>query len=130
MKKCDERRGKEMIKKIVGTMLKETLIQMIISVILIAVAAFVVLKISPSDAVIKVIILAIYAISAFAGGFIMGKVMETRKFLWGMAAGAVYIGIILLVAFIEKGSLNAGTVGVASGIITSLTGGTIGGMLS
>lgn len=117
-------------KKIAVTILKETLIQMLISVILIAVAAFVVLKISPSDAVVKVIILAIYAISSFVGGFILGKVMDRRKFLWGMASGAVYIAVILLVAFIVKGNLNAGTIGVVSGIITSMAGGTLGGMLS
>lgn len=119
-----------MVKKIVVSMLKETLIQMLISVVLLAVSAFVVLKISPSDTVIRVIILAIYAISTFVGGFILGKVMDRRKFLWGMTAGAVYIGIILLVAFTVKGSLNAGTISVASGIITALASGTIGGMLS
>lgn len=119
-----------MVKKIMMCFLKETLIQMLISVVLIAISSFVVLRISPSDAVIKVIILAIYAIASFVGGYIMGKVMETRKYLWGMASGAVYIGIIILAAFVAKGSVNSGTIGIASGIITSLAGGTIGGMLS
>lgn len=117
-------------KKIAMAILKETFIQMLISVVLIAVAAFAVLKISPSDAVLKVIILAIYAVSSFVGGFIMGKVMDRRKFLWGLVAGAAYISVILLVAFIINGNFNAGTVGVTSGIITSLAAGTIGGMLS
>ncbi len=119
-----------MVKKIGTAILKETLIQMIISVVLVAAAAFVVLKISPSAAVIKVIILAIYGISSFIGGFILGKVMEKKKFLWGMAAGAIYFSIIILVALIIKGNINAGTIGISSGIIVSLATGTIGGMLS
>lgn len=117
-------------KKITAAILKETLIQMLVSVVLIAIAAFVVLKMSPSDAVIKVIVLAIYAVSAFVGGFLMGKVMDRRKFLWGLVAGAMYITVILLVAFVVKGNFNAGMVGVTSGVIASLAGGTIGGMLS
>lgn len=117
-------------KKIAMSILKETLIQMLISAVLIVIAAFIVLKISPSDTVIKGIVLAIYAISAFVGGFIMGKVMDRRKFLWGLTAGAIYIAVILLTAFIVKGVFNAGTISVMSGIITSLAAGTIGGMLS
>ena len=127
---CEKKRSKKMGKKITAAILKETLIQMLVSVVLIAIAAFVVLKMSPSDAVIKVIVLAIYAVSAFVGGFLMGKVMDRRKFLWGLVAGAVYITVILLVAFVVKGNFNAGMVGVTSGIIASLAGGTIGGMLS
>lgn len=118
------------MKKAVFTILKETLIQMIISVILVAAAAFVVLKTSPSENTIKIIILVIYGISSFVGGIILGKVMEKRKFLWGAAAGAIYICIILLAALIVKGSLNAGTVSVVSGIIVSLAAGTVGGMIS
>lgn len=112
------------------TILKETLIQMIISIILVAAAAFVVLKISPSETVVKGIIIAIYAVSAFVGGFILGKVMDKRKFLWGALAGGIYFAIILLTALVIKGGAGTGTVGMTSGIITSLAAGTIGGMLS
>ena len=118
------------MKKIALTILKETLIQMIISVILVAMAAFVVLKVSPSETVMKAIILIIYAVAAFVGGFILGKVMNRRKFLWGALAGGIYFSIILIAALIIKGSLDAGTIGITSGIITSLSAGTIGGMVS
>ena len=118
------------MKKIALTILKELLVQMIISVILVAIAAFVVLRVSPSETAVKVIILVIYGISTFVGGFIMGKVMDKRKFLWGALSGALYFAIILVAAIIIKGSPNAGTIGVTSGIIVSLAAGTIGGMIS
>ncbi len=118
------------MKKAVITILKETLIQMIISLILVAVAAFIILKISPSESAIKGIILVIYGISSFAGGFILGKVMDKRKFLWGTLAGAIYIGILLLISLSVNGSLGAGTIDLAVGIIVSLAAGTVGGMVS
>ena len=118
------------MKRAVFTILKETLIQMIISVILVAIAAFVVLRTSPSENTIKIIILVIYGISSFVGGLILGKAMEKRRFLWGAGAGAIYIGILLLAALAIKGNLNTGTVSLISGIIVSVAAGTVGGILS
>lgn len=118
------------MKKVIMTLLKETLAEMIISAILLAVVSFIVLKISPSLSTVKTLILVIYGISCFCGGIIMGKVMETKKFLWGALAGVVYFAIIIAVAFIAKGNVSAGTVGIVSGIIVSIGAGTIGGMIS
>lgn len=118
------------MKKAVITLLKETLAEMIISTILLAIAAFIVLKVSPSLSTIKILILVIYGIASFCGGIIMGKVMETRKFLWGALAGILYFTIIIIVAFIVKGSILTGTVGILSGLIVSAAAGTIGGMIS
>ena len=118
------------MKKAVITLLKETLAEMLISTVLLAVAAFIVLRVSPTLAVIKIMILIIYGISSFFGGIIMGKVMETKKFLWGALAGVVYFTLIIITAFIAKGSISAGTVGILSGLIVSAAAGTIGGMIS
>lgn len=118
------------MKKAVITLLKETLAEMIISTILLAIVAFIVLKVSPSLSTIKILILVIYGIASFCGGIIMGKVMETKKFLWGALAGILYFTIIIIVAFIVKGSILAGTVGIISGFIVSAAAGTIGGMIS
>ena len=51
------------MKKVAVIFLKETLIQMIISTVLLALIAFVVLKISPSVATIKIMVLIIYGIA-------------------------------------------------------------------
>lgn len=109
--------------------LKETLIQMMVSIILVAVMAFVMLKTSPSEAVLKAMVLIIYGISSFVGGMILGKVMNKRKFFWGAAAGAVYMGIILLAALIVSGNIGSSSVDMTVGIIVSIAAGTMGGML-
>lgn len=118
------------MKKLGITLLKETLVEMIISAVLLAVLSFVVLKISPSLSVVKTLILAIYGISTFCGGVIMGKVMETKKYLWGAIAGVLYFLLIIAIAFIVKGNVEAGTVGIMSGFVVAVVAGTIGGMIS
>ena len=121
--------GKElMVKKIGMVILKETLVQIMISILLVFVTAFVVLKMSPAESVIRGMILSIYAIASFVGGNILGGVMEKRKFLWGMLAGAIYIGLIFLIAFCTKGSMMQGSVGLVKGIAVCLGCGMLGGM--
>ena len=111
-------------------MVKDFLIQIILSAVLILVAAFVVLKISPSNNTVGIIILVIYAISCFVGGILIGKTMETRKFLWGLASGALYIGAILLISFLVSDNSPDGMVSSVTSLIVCLSSGTIGGMIS
>ena len=117
------------MKKIIKTIFKELLAQIVISITLIAIIAFAVWKIQPSESTIKVLVLAIYAIASFVGGMILGKVMEHREILWGTLAGMVYFGVILLIAFVVKGDVSSSTVGVTWGFVTSAIAGAIGGML-
>ena len=117
-----------MIKKIGMAILKETMIQFVLSAVLLAAAAFIVLKMSPSESVIKGMILAIYGIASFVGGNILGKVMGKRRLLWGIAAGMIYIAVIILVAIGVKGSVNAGTIGLLSSVLVCIVAGAIGGV--
>lgn len=112
------------------TMVKILLVEVIVSIILLFVAAFVTLKMSPSDQVISYIVIAIYAISAFVGGFIAGKTMERQKFIWGLIAGICYVAIIFVVAMAVKGNINSGSIGLFKMIIPSLAAGMLGGMFS
>ncbi len=116
--------------RMIVTFLKEILIQMIISAVLLACVSFIVLRMTPGMAVTKVLILVIYGISTFIGGYIIGKVMNKRKFVWGAISGIVYFAIIAIIAFIVKGGIDTGTVGIISGFIVSVAAGTIGGMIS
>lgn len=116
--------------KIIVTFLKETLIEMIVSAVLLAAVSFIVLRMTPSFAITKVMILAIYGISAFIGGYIIGKVMTKQKFIWGAVSGVIYFAIIALIALVVKGGIDTGTVGIISGFVVSVVAGTIGGMIS
>lgn len=116
--------------KIIITFLKELLLEMIISMILIVCVSFVVMKMTPGIAVVKVLILLIYGISTFAGGYIVGKIMNRNKYLWGAISGILYYFVIVIISLIVKGEIDTGTVGLISGFIVSVAAGTIGGMIS
>ena len=44
-------------------------------------------------------IILIYVISTFAGGFVIGKLSGTRKFLWGLITGVLYFALLVLISF-------------------------------
>ena len=116
--------------KIVVTFIKETLIEVLISTVLLAIISFIILKMMPGIAIVKIMILAVYCISTFVGGYIMGSVMNRRKFIWGALAGLVYFIIIFLGALIVKGEIPQGPIGVTEGLVASVLAGMIGGMIS
>ena len=116
--------------RIVVTFLKEIVIEMIISAVLLACVSIIVLRMTPSFAVTKILILGIYGISNLIGGYLIGKVMTKKKFMWGAISGILYFAIIVVIAFIVKGGIDTGSVGLISGFLISVAAGTLGGMIS
>ena len=51
------------------------------------------------EMVVNVGIILIYILACFVSGFLTGKRMERRKFLWGFVVGLGYFIILLLVSF-------------------------------
>ena len=116
--------------KIILSFLKDLLLEMIVSLVLIVAVAFIVLKISPAYSTIQILILATYVIATFAGGCVIGKVMDKRKFMWGAISGLIYAVVIVLVSIIVNGQINSETIGIIKLLLASVGGGTIGGMVS
>lgn len=114
--------------KIVLSIVKAMVLSCALSMILLAVAAFVMLKIGYSQESARVISGITYFLSSFAGGLVLGKVMETRKFIWGIGCGITYFLIILtLSAIVEAGA--AGGIGIVASLMISVAGGMLGGMV-
>lgn len=69
----------------------------------------------------------IYLVASFVGAFLLGKRLHTRRFLWGIAFGALYLAITLLISWTQNGALPASFL-----LHTALClgGGMIGGMVS
>lgn len=117
------------MKRVITVLLKEIFLQMVISLVLVAICAFIVLKISLAENVLTIMIYAIYALASFVGGVFLGKVMEKRRFLWGALAGTIYIGVILLISA-TGGRTESSTVSATLAAITSVLSGMVGGMIS
>ena len=75
-------------------------------------------------------IVATYVIANFMGGFICGKRMKERKFLWGLGLGVMYAAILLVVSY----ALGNGGALMDKSNLTMLMlctgGGMLGGMLA
>lgn len=102
----------------------------IITGIALAILAFVIYKWNVNETVVNIVILAIYVLATFIGGFITGKRVQERKFIWGLVLGACYILIIYGVSMILSASLNMISTASVLAAVLCLAGGMIGGMLS
>ncbi|HIU74488.1 MAG TPA: TIGR04086 family membrane protein [Candidatus Pelethocola excrementipullorum] len=109
---------------------KALLAAYILTAFCLVILAFLLLKLDLSEANVNVGIIVTYLLSCFLGGFILGKTMEKRKFIWGMALGAVYFLIVLVISTIAfQGNPSAWT-HVATTFLLCMGGGMAGGMVS
>lgn len=83
-----------------------------------------------SEQVVNIGIIAVYVLAAFLAGFLSGKCVRDRRFLWGLAAGTLYFAILALLTFLA----NQGFKDLGNHFFTTLMicagSGMLGGMLS
>lgn len=111
-------------------LLKGLLFSYIVTAFVLLILSFLMLKLDLSGAVISGGINFVYIISAFTGGFFIGKKTEQKKFLWGLLMGVFYFVILMLISlFMNRVSpLPMGSL-FSVFVISSLSG-MLGGMIS
>ena len=55
-------------------------------------------KFQLSEKIVSIAIIVIYVIAVFFAGFMTGKRMGSRKFLWGLAVGLAYFAVMALIS--------------------------------
>ncbi len=75
-------------------------------------------------------IAAIYALSTFVGGIVIGKLSKMRKFLWGLTVGLLYFGLLLLISFGIYRTLQGSGTNILTSFLLCAAGGMAGGMIS
>ncbi len=87
-------------------------------------------KFSLSEKIVSVCIIGIYIIASLFSGFVTGKKMGNRKFLWGLLMGGLYFLVLVAVSLAVNHSLKD----VAANFFTVLAlcacSGMLGGMVS
>ncbi|MCL2254642.1 MAG: TIGR04086 family membrane protein [Lachnospiraceae bacterium] len=78
-----------------------------------------------SEQIVSIAIIAIYIVVTFLSGFIAGRRMGNRKFLWGLLMGGLYFAVLILVSL----SVNKGLSGVVNDFVTVFLLCTLSGML-
>lgn len=110
-------------------LLKCLLAAYLITGVLLAAVAGLLYKFSLGENVVDISIIVVYCISSLLAGLFFSKGAASRRFIWGMAAGAVYFLIICAITFAVEGQLHL----MSNSCITTLficTGsGMLGGML-
>ena len=111
-------------------MVKALLAAYIVTGLLLLLLAFLLYKLQLAESIVNVGIIAIYVIACFLGGFLEGKMMKTRKFIWGGAFGLLYFAVLAIISL----AVGQGISGTSSNFVTTLilcmAGGTLGGMVS
>lgn len=114
----------------VGFLLKSLLFSYILTAVSLAVLAFLLYKLNLSEKVVSIAVIVIYVGATFFAGFVTGKRMESRKFLWGLSMGAAYFLILAAVSLcVGKGDIEVGN-SFATTLVLCAGGGMLGGMLS
>lgn len=111
-------------------MIKALLASYIVTGLLLLVLALLLYKLRLSESAVNVGIIAVYVVSCFLGGFLGGKMMKTRKFLWGSVCGLLYFTILAVISLAVNQSFSGGSSHFVTTLALCLAGGTLGGMVS
>lgn len=123
--------GKEKIKNTpVLSILKILLFMYIITGILLVILSGMLYKMQLSEGVVSAGIILIYVVSGFLGGFLSGKIMKSRKFLWGMIMGGCYFLILVAGSIIFHHGIGMELSRFFTTLILCISSGMIGGMAS
>ncbi len=83
-----------------------------------------------TESIVSIAIILIYIISTFFSGFLTGRKIGTKKYIWGFIMGILYFVVMILISLIVNHSLDD----VGSNLFTTFLlcagAGMLGGMLS
>ena len=109
--------------------IKSLLAAYVISCIMLFLLSFLLYKFDLSEQTVQIGIVLTYILSAFVGGFVIGKKAKTKRFLWGMATGILYFAFLACISFgVYRSSFGGPEWLIAFGVCTA--GGMAGGMMS
>ena len=92
--------------------------------------ALVMLKLQPDAGTTELLILAVYVLSCFAGGWYAGRRSGRRKFLQGLAVGLLYFGLLFLISGMGEREIQSDLASGGLACLLCVAGGILGGMLA
>ena len=126
-KKTADRQG---IEQTAVSMLKALLCAYVVTGIMLLILTILLYKAGLSEENVNAGIILTYVISTFAGGFVIGKLMKVKKFLWGLLAVVMYFVLLLLISLGVYHALQAEIMNLLTTLLLCAGGGMLGGMVS
>ncbi|EOT24513.1 hypothetical protein C805_02725 [Eubacterium sp. 14-2] len=112
------------------SILKILLVMYMVTGALLLILSAMLYKMQLSESVVSIGIVLIYVLSGFTGGFLSGKVMKQKRFLWGMTMGACYFLILVLGSVVFQKGINMDLSRFATTLVLCTASGMTGGMAS
>lgn len=109
---------------------KALLCAYIVTGILLLILTVLLYKLGLSEENVNAGITLTYVISTFSGGFVMGKLSGTRKFLWGLLTGVLYFVLLLLISLGIYHSVQGEISTLVTTFLLCAGGGMLGGMMA
>lgn len=98
-----------------------------ISLLLLSVLLY---KFEWNEHLVSAAIVAVYVLSTVVGGIVIGKLVRTRRFFWGLLLGNLYFILLLVITIILYRSLSRNGLNMLTAWILCTGGGMTGGMIS
>lgn len=111
-------------------LLKTLLFSYILTGVFLALLALLLYKVGLTESIVSIVIIVIYVAATFFAGFVAGKRLKSRKFLWGLLMGSAYFLVLAGISLVvgePAGHLGDSTV---TTLVLCAAGGMLGGMLS
>lgn len=109
---------------------KALLISYLLTGIILAILSYFVFQYEIREGIVNVIIVATYVIANFMGGFICGKKLKEKKFLWGLGLGLLYAVVLMVVSIALGNGVTLADKSNLTMIMLCTCGGMLGGMLA
>lgn len=111
-------------------MLKALLSAYVVTGGLLLVLAAMLYKMNLDEQKVSFGIIAIYVISTFVGGLVIGKLAGQRRFVWGMIFGVCYFLLLLLISLGVYRTFQGNAANMITIFLLCVGGGMMGGMVS
>ena len=102
----------------------------LLAAVLLMLLAFFLYQFHLKESQVGVAVNAIYVVTCFLGGMLMGKGIRQRRFFWGFLLGAMYFAILFAASYFMGKGLPMDMGQIIRTFIICAASGTLGGMLS
>ena len=109
-------------------MMKALLVAYVMTGFFLLITAGLMYRLELSEGKVKIAVIGIYVLSCFTGGFLAGRMMKNRKFLWGSLLGFLYFAVMLTVSVAVGRELKEAVMGISTTFFICIISGMIGGI--
>ena len=109
-------------------MMKALLVAYVMTGLFLLITAGLMYRFELSEGKVKIAVIGIYVLSCFTGGFLAGRMIKNRKFLWGSLLGFLYFAVMSTVSVAVGRELKEAVMGISTTFFICIISGMIGGI--